>query len=121
MLLLITLVGIPFAIRTLIRWSFGAQAVILNQETAKDAITHSCRLVKGLWWQIAGAGLLLLLPVGLVNVVAAFFWPRGLSGTILTSVLGLFTGPIWAAFWTLLYLRLAEQDGSTPVAVQEAL
>jgi hypothetical protein len=114
-LLAITIVGIPWAIRTGVRWSFGGQAVILNNESAKDAISHSCRLVKGLWWQIAGTGLLAFLAIGWVGAVAGFGWPRGDAATIVSAAWSLVTVPSLAALWTLLYLRLAEQDGSAPV------
>jgi hypothetical protein len=115
LLLAITIVGIPWAIRTAVQWSLGGQAVILNGESATDAIGHSRQLVKGLWWQITGAALLVFVAIGWVGSVAMFVWPRGDSGSILSAAWSLVTVPSLATFWTLVYLRLAEQDGSAPV------
>ncbi len=114
-LLAITIVGIPWAIRTAVQWSLGAHAVILNGESATDAISHSRRLVNGLWWQIAVTALLAFVAIGWAGSVAVFVWPRGDAGTIVSAAWSLVTVPSLAALWTLLYLRLAEQDGSAPV------
>ncbi|HEY8767719.1 MAG TPA: hypothetical protein VIP09_10755 [Dehalococcoidia bacterium] len=120
-LLAITVVGIPFAIRTLVRWSLGSQAVLLNNESAKDAISHSCQLVKGLWWQVAGAGLLVFFASGLVGQIAFFVWPRGAPGTIVSAIWEVLSVPFQTAFWTLAYLRLAEQDESAPALEAQVL
>lgn len=121
LLLAITIVGIPWAIRTAVQWSLGGHAVILNGESATDAITHSRRLVKGVWWQIAGIALIALVAIGSVGSVAVFAWPRGDAGTIVSAAWSLVTVPALATFWTLVYLRLAEQDGSAPVFEAQAL
>ena len=53
-LLAITVIGIPWAIRLFVRWNFAIYAVMLNDQNAKAAISFSCDLVTGRWWQMAG-------------------------------------------------------------------
>jgi hypothetical protein len=58
--------------------------------------------------------LLVWLAVASVGGVANFVWPRGDSGTIVSAAWSLVSVPSLATFWTLVYLRLAEQDQSAP-------
>jgi hypothetical protein len=58
--------------------------------------------------------LLAWLLFGWVSGVAFFVWPRGDSGSIMSAAWSLVTVPSLATFWTLVYLRLAEQDPSAP-------
>ena len=54
LLLTITVVGIPFAIHRFIRWSLFAQACILDDLSAPDALRRSSLLVRGRWWRTFG-------------------------------------------------------------------
>ena len=115
LLLAITIVGIPLAVRTLVRWFFGTQAVMLNDLSAKDAISFSCRLVKGRWWQVAGTILLVSLGFASPYVVATvIWWPYSTASLITNSILSVAIGPLLAIFWTLLFLQLGER--AAPVA-----
>ncbi|MGH2586086.1 MAG: hypothetical protein ACRDJE_14330 [Dehalococcoidia bacterium] len=50
-LLLITVVGIPFAINRLIRWLFIAQAIVLDGADSRTALSASAHVVAGRWWR----------------------------------------------------------------------
>jgi len=53
-LLAITIIGIPFAIYFAVRWGFYAQAVLIEQTSATNALRRSSELVKGTWWRVFG-------------------------------------------------------------------
>ena len=46
LLLTITIVGIPFAIRRFVRWSLFAEACMLEDPSARDSLSRSSELVK---------------------------------------------------------------------------
>jgi hypothetical protein len=53
-LLVLTVVGIPFAIDRLVRSSFLAQSCVVHSASAKEAWKESLRLVHGTWWRTFG-------------------------------------------------------------------
>ncbi len=53
-LLTITVVGIPVAIHRFIRWSLFAEACMLDDLSATDALRRSSLLVRGHWWRTFG-------------------------------------------------------------------
>jgi hypothetical protein len=99
LVLMVSIVGIPWGIRQLIRYSFVPQTVMIDGCDGKDSLRQSTELVRGRWWYtalmmfvfnllVAGsglvAGLLLLLvaqglPVwvfsGLVSLIYALIVP----------------------------------------------
>lgn len=109
LLLCITVVGIPWGIRVAIRWWFGRQAIILTDESPKEAISRSCRLVSGVWWRIFLAFLTVAL-LTLPNLLLGFIWPRGLTAGLIGSAISFLIAPITPAFWTAIYLQLDEQE-----------
>jgi hypothetical protein len=114
--LAVTVIGIPWALRILVRWVFGTHAVVLNNLTAKEAISESCRLVEGRWWRIALVGLASSswgAPV-LALMVAQ---PYSIETVAIRIATGLTVTPILAIFWTLLFLRLQQ---TTPALSSEA-
>jgi len=105
----ITIIGIPLAIRILVRWWFGTQAVMLTDANAKQAISQSCRLVAGRWWPTAATILLVSVTfAGLITVV----WIAGgqFASMIFGSALAVFLGPVAACFWTLWFLELTDTE-----------
>jgi hypothetical protein len=85
LLLAITIVGIPFAIRYLVRAVLSPQACVLEGLSAKDAIARSGRLVRGRFWSVLVFG-------GLVYLVGTAVGP--LAGGILIAATPL---PVWLA------------------------
>jgi hypothetical protein len=109
LLLVLTIVGIPFAVRILVRWFFGVQAVVLNDLGAKEAITESCRLVEGRWWRIAGIFLLIGVSLVVPVSVVALAWPGSIAAIAIRILVGLTIGPVLGIFWTLLFLQLRDR------------
>ncbi len=54
LLLSITIVGIPLAVRQAVRWTFLEHAIMLDGRSARDARDVSARLVSGHWWRTLG-------------------------------------------------------------------
>lgn len=52
-LLTISVVGIPWAIRFAVRWAFIEEAILLDNSASKDAMSASQRTVDGRWWYTA--------------------------------------------------------------------
>jgi hypothetical protein len=76
-LLTITVIGIPFAIRRFVRWSLFAQAAVLEELPARDALRRSAELVDGYWWRTFGI-------TAFVDIVTALSGP--LIGVVLLLV-----------------------------------
>lgn len=68
LVLLVSVIGIPWAIRQLVRYQFVPQAVVLEGADARSALARSEQLVRGRWWWTAG----LVLGVEAVALVAGF-------------------------------------------------
>ena len=71
-LLAITIIGIPFAIYLGVRWGFYAQAVLIEEHSATNALRRSRELVKGAWWRVFGIILALILLAFMIQTVLQF-------------------------------------------------
>jgi hypothetical protein len=93
LLLFLSIVGIPWAIRQAIRWAFIPQVFVFEDTDARGCLRRSSELVRGRWWRTAAlagiliviglatglvAGLILLLfttaPLPLVNFVGTLVY-----------------------------------------------
>ena len=83
--LLVTIVGIPWGLRQLVRYQFLAPAVALEGLGGQAALDRSSQLVRGRWFHVAGVVLLLNGVVFLVNAVVGLLLLVLLSGI-----------PLWA-------------------------
>lgn len=83
--LLLSVVGIPWAIRQLVRYQFAPHAVVLEGDTPTGALRRSTELVAGRWWWTAG----LVLGVEIVAVTLGFV----VAVVVLLAVPAL---PMWA-------------------------
>lgn len=111
-LLAITIVGIPWAIRVFVRWWFGTQAIVLNDESPKEAISHSCRLVSGVGWPIFWTFVLLSIPF-LPFFALSLITGGAIAPSVASTLFGWVALPFFSAFWTALYLQLDAYDGRT--------
>ena len=71
--LAITVIGIPFAIYLGIRWGFYAQAVLIEETSATNALKRSRELVRGSWWRVFGIVLAIFLLSFMIEIVLQFF------------------------------------------------
>jgi hypothetical protein len=82
--LLLSIVGIPWAIRQLIRYQLVPQAVALEGAEPRAALARSSQLVRGSWWWTAGVIAVMQFSIGLLGF--------GFSLTVLVLVTAI---PLW--------------------------
>lgn len=108
-LLLISVVGIPWGVRQLVRYQFLAQTVALEGRSGAGALARSSELVRGRWWHTAvvvallnGAIALASTGVGLILLVVLQRLPLwAFSG--LVSLVSVLLVPMLAIAQTYLY------------------
>jgi hypothetical protein len=72
-LMVITLIGIPFALYFFFAWQFVQQEIIFKDARMRDAFSGSSSLVRGHWWRtVAMIGLLSLLAI-IAGPILGFF------------------------------------------------
>ena len=69
--LLLSIVGIPWAIRQLIRYQLVPQAVALEGHDPRTALERSSALVRGRWWWTAGVIAVMQMTIAVVGVGTA--------------------------------------------------
>ena len=84
-LLAITIIGIPFAIYFAVRWGFYAQAVLIEETSATNALRRSSELVKGTWWRVFGILFAIFLLAFMIHTILQVSL---LFGFGLTQVIG---------------------------------
>jgi hypothetical protein len=117
-LLAITVIGIPFAIRFLVTWSFVQQEVIFTDRSIREAFLASTDLVRGRWWHTVRT----VVPLGAVLAVAGpmlglflIFTPLPLVlVNLIGSVVYALVIPFTTTGTTLLYfdLQARQREGS---------
>ncbi len=119
LLLLVTVVGIPFAIKKAVDWAFVGHEIVFNGRTARAALGASSRLARGRWWTIAVVILALfiigalvgpLIGAVLIMLTDASLWTINVVGLL---VFGL-TLPYMLTTLTLLYLDPRTQQEVSP-------
>ena len=126
LVLTITIVGIPLAVHRFIRWSLFAQAVMLEDPSATEALAHSSELVGGQWWRTFGFTLLVdvlaVLSGPLLGVGLLLLTDHSLNFiNIAASFVYCFTVPFAAIQLTLLYFDLEVRRASTSDAVMPGI
>ena len=108
LLFAITIIGIPWAIQRLVRWSFVQQAVILDGTSARAALSYSADAVAGSWWRTLGIILAISLIVGIptLSVYGLFFLAPVVVSSIANATVNAATLPFGVTGATLLYLDL---------------
>lgn len=104
-LMAITVIGIPFALRYLVAWGFVQQEVLMTDKSLREAFRGSSGLVRGRWWhsvrtivvlQLLGVilgpilGLILIftsLPLSLVNLISSLVYALMIPFTALGMTL----------------------------------
>ncbi len=117
-LLLVSIVGIPWGIRQLVRYQFLGPVVGLEGVGGQAALDRSSLLVRGRWVHVAGVVLLLNGVVYLVNAVVGLLLLVLLSGvplwafSVIVTVFGALVVPYAAIGLVLLYGdAVAQRDG----------
>ncbi|MBI3965940.1 MAG: glycerophosphoryl diester phosphodiesterase membrane domain-containing protein [Chloroflexi bacterium] len=86
-LMIITIIGLPFALYFSIAWGFTLPLVVLERIGVLRSFSRSRSLVRGNWWRVLGVTLLYMLLSFVVGIVA------GIPGAILTVVIAVLRLP----------------------------
>jgi hypothetical protein len=109
-LLLITIIGIPYAIRKFVDWQFAQQEVLFEDRSIRDALRGSSRIVHGHWWHTAvvAASFFVLgqIPGPLLGFALLFTTTPVASVNLFGSVVSALLLPYVGVGRTLLYLDL---------------
>jgi hypothetical protein len=112
--LVVTIIGIPWAIARLVRWSWFGQAVMLDGASGSGALAASAGVVRGHWWRVLGISVLLLFVgsvlgplIGIPVMIAARAPLELVNG--LSSVIYAFTHPFAVIGSTILYQQLKDR------------
>jgi hypothetical protein len=107
--LVVTVVGIPWGIRQLVRYQFAAQALILEGADGRAALARSSTLVRGRWWHTAvmvaafnALPFVTALVVGLLLLLGLSGLPIWLFSALMTLIYGVLV-PLAATAQTMLY------------------
>jgi hypothetical protein len=117
--LCVTVVGIPWGIRQLVRYQFAPHAVVLEDLDGQSSLARSSELVNGRWWHtavmVATVNALVVtaaMVVGVILLVVFNQVPLWLFSILITLVSGLVV-PVAAVALTMLYGdAVAEKEGS---------
>lgn len=109
-LLALTVIGLPFAVRYLVSWSFVQQEVLFTDRSIRDSFRASNNLVRGHWWRTVRTmvPLLLILTVmgPLLGLVLIFTSLPLLLVNLIGSVVYAAVIPFTTTGTTLLYFDL---------------
>jgi hypothetical protein len=117
-LLLLTVIGIPFAVYYFIRTSLFAQECVLGEHSAVGSLRASARLTRRHWWRTFGITALIdaiaILSGPLLGVLILLLTSRSLTFIDITgSIVYALTSPLAATALTLYYFDLdAQRDAS---------
>jgi len=107
--LMISIIGIPWGVRQLVRYQFSAQVVVLESLDGTRALQRSSDLVRGRWWHTAlMIAIFNALPlatsfiVGLLLLLAVAGLPLWLFSTVMALVYAVLV-PLTATAQTMLY------------------
>jgi hypothetical protein len=112
--LFLSVIGIPYAIKKGVDWTFAGQEIVFERCKAREALSRSSQRVRGRWWGIAGVDLaLFFLGAVLAPLVAAFLimfsdFPLWTINALGVAFFGLAL-PFMVITLTLLYLEPREQ------------
>jgi len=118
-IMIMTIVGIPFAIYFGISWIFIVQVALLEGVGPTAALSRSSDLVKGNWWRVLGSTLVVVITVGAIgSILSLILGLIPIIGEIIASIL---ITPIAIIAATLLYydLRVRKEGYSLEVMAQE--
>ncbi len=119
-LMVITVIGIPFAAYFYVAWQFIQQEILFQDKSIGDAMAGSHRLVRGHWWRtIVVAGLLALLSVVVgpfLGFILIFLNWSPIVVNAVGSVVFALLMPYVALGRTLLWFDLAAREAEAPAA-----
>jgi len=115
----VTVIGIPYAVKKAVDWTFAGQEIVFERRKPRAALAASARLVRGRWWSVAAVDLALffigallgpLLGAALIILTDIPLWTINFIGL---AVFGLAL-PFMIITLTLMYLDPRRQEATAP-------
>ena len=117
-LMIVTVIGIPFAIYFYVAWQLIQQVILFEDRSIRDAFRRSHELVRGHWWlTVRVVGLLWLIGVVTGPILGFFLIFLNLSPITVNAIGSLVFAlliPYVAVGRTLLYLDLTSREAEAP-------
>ena len=120
-LMALTIIGLPFALRYLVSWGFVQQEVLFTDKSIRDSFRSSADIVRGRWWRavrtIVPITLLLTIMGPLLGLVLIFTALPLLLVNLIGSLVFALTIPLVTTGNTLLYFDLLARqrvEGTVP-------
>lgn len=110
-----TIVAIPFAIYSAVRWIFATHAIIIDGQVSSNALSYSGGLVQRHWWRTFGRVLFIGLIIAALSTAISAIADSApiVLYALLSAITSAFTGPYFSIALTLMYfdlkLRKAEE------------
>jgi len=108
-LLSLTLIGIPWAIKRLVKWAFIIQSIIVDGQEGEPSLAYSESMVEERWWitfgRLVASGLVVGLPVVIVSQAILLTVP-GVLGIIASHIPDFLALPYGIITSTLIYFDL---------------
>lgn len=118
LLLVVTIIGIPYAVRKFVDWQFAQQEVLFEDRSIRDALRGSSRVVHGHWWHTAvvAASFFVLgqIPGPLLGFALLFTTTPVATVNLFGSLISALLLPYVGVGRTLLYLDLEARRASDP-------
>jgi hypothetical protein len=120
LLLLVSVIGIPWAIKRVVQWSFLTQAIMVEGAGHRDALQRSADLVRGSWWLTLGRLFCLWVMVlfagyvlgGLITAIIP-----DVPGIVFAGCVGFLTSPFLIIATTLIYFDYRSRKTLSPAPV----
>jgi hypothetical protein len=116
----ITLLALPTIVGAFylaVRWIYVPQAVIIDRQPSRDALSYSAGLVKGSWWRTFGRiivlGLLIAIATGAITGLATSA-PIFLYALV-SAIVDAFVSPYFSIALTLTYFDLKARKADTEI------
>jgi hypothetical protein len=121
-ILIASIIGIPWGIRQLVRYQLVSQVIVHEETDARGALARSTELVRGRWWHTAfataainGMMFVTLMSLSLLLLVGATSLPLW-AFSALTSLLYMLVAPLAAIAMNLLYGDAVAASADEPAA-----
>lgn len=113
--LIITILGVAFAVYFLTVWSLALPIIVIENLGARKSLSRSAQLVKSSFWRVFGIGIVISLVVGGASVFAGYIPVLGLFVTPLVR-------PVQLIGSLILYFDLrVRKEGYTPARLAAEL
>jgi hypothetical protein len=125
LLIALTIIGIPYAIKKFVDWQLVQQEVLFEDRSIREALRGSTHVVRGHWWHTAAVAaafwLLSQIPGPVLGFALLFTTVPVETVNLIGAIVFAFLLPYVGVGRTLLYLDLLARKASEPVPVTAAV